>query len=92
MSTADILTTMPFANTMDAIQMAGETLLKALENSVARIEINSGAFLQFSGKHKWIESPSVVDEVWVAWDASIYPMTPSLTTLGECLGNIMACG
>ncbi|MCI2429877.1 5'-nucleotidase C-terminal domain-containing protein, partial [Candidatus Acetothermia bacterium] len=44
-----ILTVLPFANTLTTFQLKGSELLPALENSVSQVEQGSGRFLQVSG-------------------------------------------
>ncbi|MEM4382395.1 MAG: 5'-nucleotidase C-terminal domain-containing protein [Candidatus Caldarchaeum sp.] len=44
-----ILTVLPFANTLTTFQLKGSELLLALENSVSQVEQGSGRFLQVSG-------------------------------------------
>ena len=47
----DVMTMLPFRNTIQLIEMPGEGLLEMLENSVAGIGPDpSGRFLQVSGK------------------------------------------
>lgn len=51
----DLLTSMPFENSIERVTVKGADLLLALENSVARFspENMPGAFLQFSGKYSF---------------------------------------
>lgn len=44
-----ILTVLPFANTLTTFQLKGSELLLALENSVSQVEQGAGRFLQVSG-------------------------------------------
>lgn len=44
-----ILTVLPFANTLTTFRLKGSELLLALENSVSQVEQGSGRFLQVSG-------------------------------------------
>jgi 2',3'-cyclic-nucleotide 2'-phosphodiesterase (5'-nucleotidase family) len=45
----DVLTVMPFGNTMGVLDVTGEQLLKAIENGVSRVEFNDGRFPQMAG-------------------------------------------
>ena len=45
----EVLTVLPFQNTLSTFQISGETLLAALENAVSQHEDGSGRFLQVSG-------------------------------------------
>ncbi|SFS13965.1 5'-nucleotidase C-terminal domain-containing protein [Yoonia litorea] len=45
----DVLTELPFGNTTYVIEVSGQTLRDALENSVSQLEDKAGRFLQVSG-------------------------------------------
>jgi 5'-nucleotidase len=45
----EVLTVLPFQNTLSTFQISGETLLEALENAVSQHEDGSGRFLQVAG-------------------------------------------
>ncbi|WP_226779394.1 bifunctional metallophosphatase/5'-nucleotidase [Oceaniglobus trochenteri] len=45
----EILTVLPFQNTLSTFQVSGETILEALENAVSQHEEGSGRFLQVAG-------------------------------------------
>ncbi|MEN8917919.1 MAG: bifunctional metallophosphatase/5'-nucleotidase [Octadecabacter sp.] len=45
----EVLTVLPFQNTLSTFQISGETLLAALENAVSQHEDGSGRFLQVAG-------------------------------------------
>jgi len=49
-TTADLMTSMPFANTVDTVTLKGKTLRAALQHSVNGLEDKEGRFLQFSGE------------------------------------------
>lgn len=51
-SKGDVLTTLPFGNTVDVITIKGKYIRQAFEHSVAHYDLvdSSGAFLQVSGK------------------------------------------
>ncbi len=45
----EVLTVLPFQNTLSTFQVTGETLLAALENGVSQIEEGAGRFPQVAG-------------------------------------------
>ena len=45
----EVLTVLPFQNTLSTFQISGETLMEALENSASQIEDGAGRFLQVAG-------------------------------------------
>ena len=45
----DVLTVLPFSNTIEGVYLYGEHVLEMLEHSVSGVESNAGGFLQFSG-------------------------------------------
>ena len=45
----EVLTVLPFQNTLSTFEITGETLMEALENAASQIEDGSGRFLQVSG-------------------------------------------
>ena len=45
----EVLTVLPFQNTLSTFQISGATLMEALENSASQIEDGSGRFLQVAG-------------------------------------------
>lgn len=45
----DVLTVLPFQNTLSTFQITGETLLAALENGVSQVEEEAGRFPQVAG-------------------------------------------
>lgn len=45
----EVLTVLPFQNTLSTFQISGETLMAALENAVSQHEDGSGRFLQVAG-------------------------------------------
>ncbi|XP_070569172.1 snake venom 5'-nucleotidase-like [Ptychodera flava] len=49
----DVVTVLPFGNTVDIVQLKGEHLLESLEHSVSRYSplVQAGEFLQISGIH-----------------------------------------
>ena len=50
----DVLTVLPFQNTLSTFQMTGAGLMEALENSVSQVEEVQGRFLQVAGmRYTW---------------------------------------
>ncbi len=50
----DVLTVLPFQNTLSTFRMTGEGLMAALENSVSQVEEVQGRFLQVAGmRYEW---------------------------------------
>ncbi|KIN73620.1 bifunctional metallophosphatase/5'-nucleotidase [Sulfitobacter guttiformis] len=45
----DVLTVLPFQNTLSTFQVSGAVLVEALENSVSQLEEGAGRFLQVAG-------------------------------------------
>jgi 5'-nucleotidase/UDP-sugar diphosphatase len=45
----EVLTVLPFQNTLSTFEVSGETLLAALENGVSQVEEGAGRFLQVAG-------------------------------------------
>ena len=45
----DVLTVLPFQNTLSTFEVTGATLLEALENGVSQVEETAGRFLQVAG-------------------------------------------
>ncbi|WP_158515116.1 bifunctional 2',3'-cyclic-nucleotide 2'-phosphodiesterase/3'-nucleotidase [Bacillus weihaiensis] len=50
-SLGEVLTTMPFGNTLVTIDLTGEEIIQALENGVSQVELGGGRFPQVSGLH-----------------------------------------
>ncbi|HKK97776.1 MAG TPA: bifunctional metallophosphatase/5'-nucleotidase [Marivita sp.] len=48
-SMGEVLTVLPFQNTLSTFQVTGETVLAALENGVSQVEDGAGRFLQVGG-------------------------------------------
>ncbi len=72
----EVLTVLPFQNTLSTFQVTGETLIAALENGVSQVEEGSGRFPQVSGMSFTVdlsaEPGARVSEVMVG-DAPIDP-------------------
>ena len=47
----EVLTVLPFQNTLSTFQVKGATLLEALENGVSQVEEGAGRFPQVAGMH-----------------------------------------
>jgi 2',3'-cyclic-nucleotide 2'-phosphodiesterase (5'-nucleotidase family) len=47
----EVLTVMPFGNTLVTLELSGEEIIQALEHSVSRVEEEAGQFMQVSGLH-----------------------------------------
>lgn len=45
----EVLTVLPFQNTLSTFRVSGETIVAALENGVSQVEEGAGRFLQVSG-------------------------------------------
>lgn len=80
----EVLTVLPFQNTLSTFQITGATLIEALENGVSQVEEVKGRFPQVSGmKFTW--DPSVapgegrISEVMVMQDGAFVPVDPAAT-------------
>ncbi|WP_078552454.1 choice-of-anchor I family protein [Bacillus alkalicellulosilyticus] len=58
----DVLTVMPFANNLVTLDMTGDEIREALENSVSRIDEGNGRFLQVSGLRFTFDRTKPVNE------------------------------
>jgi 5'-nucleotidase len=77
----EVLTVLPFQNTLSTFQVTGEVLLAALENGVSQIEEGSGRFPQVAGM-KYTFDPaqpagSRVSDVMVAEGDGFVPLDPA---------------
>ena len=60
----DIITVLPFGNTLATMELTGEQIIKALEHSVSKAPLESGGFLHVSGmKFTYDHSQSVGNRV-----------------------------
>ncbi|MGR3759765.1 bifunctional metallophosphatase/5'-nucleotidase [Roseobacteraceae bacterium NS-SX3] len=82
----EVLTILPFQNTLSTFEIKGATLVEALENGVSQVEEVKGRFPQVAGlKFTW--DPSVapnegrVQEVMVVEGDSFVPVDPEKTYL-----------
>lgn len=77
----EVLTVLPFQNTLVTFQISGQGVIDALENGVSQVEEVKGRFPQVAGL-KFIWDPSVnpnegrVVEVMVASGAGFIPIDP----------------
>ena len=78
----EVLTVLPFQNTLATFQISGQGVIDALENSVSQVEEVAGRFAQVAGlKYTW--DPKVapnegrIVEVLVAQDGGYVPIDPA---------------
>ncbi|MCA0872442.1 5'-nucleotidase/apyrase family protein [Seohaeicola saemankumensis] len=82
----EVLTVLPFQNTLSTFEITGAGLVEALENGVSQVEEVKGRFPQVAGM-QFIWDPSVapgegrVTEVLVASDDGFVPIDPEATYL-----------
>ena len=80
----EVLTVLPFQNTLSTFQVSGQAIIDALENGVSQVEEVKGRFPQVAGL-KFVWDPSVapnegrVQEVMVMKDGEFAPIDPSAT-------------
>jgi len=81
----EVLTVLPFQNTLSTFEMTGAGLLEALENSVSQYEEKAGRFLQVAGmKYTFdIAQPvgSRISDVMVDEGGTYVPIDPAKTYL-----------
>jgi 5'-nucleotidase len=79
----EVLTVLPFQNTLSTFEATGQMLLDALENGVGQVEEGAGRFPQVAGmKFSWdpaAEPGSRVTEVMVAEGDGFVPLDPAAT-------------
>lgn len=80
----EVLTVLPFQNTLSTFEITGADLVAALENGVSQVEEVKGRFPQVAGlKFSWDGSVAAnegrVQEVQVASDAGFVPLDPAKT-------------
>ena len=80
----EVLTVLPFQNTLATFQVSGQTIVDALENGVSQVEEVKGRFPQVAGlKFTW--DPTVaanegrIQEVMVMKDGDYAPIDPAAT-------------
>ena len=76
----EVLTVLPFQNTLSTFQIKGQGLLEALENGVSQVEEGAGRFPQVAGmKFTWdpaAEPGKRIVEVMVGSDGNYMPLDP----------------
>ncbi|MEI4485876.1 bifunctional metallophosphatase/5'-nucleotidase [Frigidibacter sp. MR17.14] len=79
----DVLTVLPFQNTLATFQAKGATIVKALENGVSQYEEAAGRFAQVAGLHYTFDISKPVGErvsdVMVEKDGKWVPIDPEAT-------------
>ena len=79
----EVLTVLPFQNTLSTFEVTGAQLLEALENGVSQVEEVAGRFPQVSGmKFTWdpnAEPGSRIVEALVEVDGGFEPVDPEAT-------------
>ena len=82
-SMGEVLTVLPFQNTVATFQLKGEDIRAALENGVSQIDDGAGRFMQVSGmKYSFDRSKpagSRVTAVEVKWGDAFVPLDPAKT-------------
>ncbi|WP_424979038.1 bifunctional metallophosphatase/5'-nucleotidase [Leisingera sp. S232] len=83
-TTGEVLSILPFQNTLSTFEIDGKTLVEALENGVSQVEDVKGRFPQVAGlKFSWDASAAPnegrVQEVLVAEGAGFVPIDPAKT-------------
>ncbi|RBI87587.1 multifunctional 2',3'-cyclic-nucleotide 2'-phosphodiesterase/5'-nucleotidase/3'-nucleotidase [Rhodosalinus halophilus] len=94
-SMGEVLTVLPFQNTLATFQLEGEDVLAALENGVSQIEEGAGRFPQVAGlKYTFdasAEPGSRVSDVMVMMEGDWQPLDPE-ATYGVVSNNFMRKG
>jgi len=80
----EVLTILPFQNTLSTFQVTGQTLLDALENGVSQVEEVKGRFPQIAGMtFTWDASVAPgegrIQDVMVMKDGAMVPLDPAAT-------------
>lgn len=91
----EVLTVLPFQNTLSTFQTTGRTVLAALENGASQIEKTAGRFLQVAGL-KYTVTPGAepgkrVSDVMVAEGGAWVPLDPA-RTYGVVVNNYVRSG
>lgn len=92
----EVLTVLPFQNTLSTFQITGQTLIDALENGVSQVEEVKGRFPQISGmKFTWDSTVAPgegrIQDVMVMKDGAFVPVDPS-ATYGIVSNNFIRAG
>ena len=82
----EVLTVLPFQNTLSTFEVSGQTVIDALENGVSDVENGAGRFPQVAGmKFTWDSSKAPgegrITEVMVNDGGSFAPIDPAKTYL-----------
>ncbi len=80
----EVLTVLPFQNTLSTFQVSGQTILDALENGVSQVEEVKGRFPQVAGlKYSWdikvAAGEGRISDVMVATGDGFAPIDPAAT-------------
>ncbi len=80
----EVLTVLPFQNTLSTFQVTGQTIIDALENGVSQVEEVKGRFPQVAGlKYSWdikvAAGEGRISDVMVATDDGFAPIDPAAT-------------
>ncbi|MEL6913615.1 MAG: bifunctional metallophosphatase/5'-nucleotidase [Pseudomonadota bacterium] len=91
----EVLTVLPFQNTLATFQLSGAGVLAALENGVSRLEDGGGRFPQVAGM-KYTFDPAAevgarISDVMVEVDGAFVPLDPA-ATYGVASNNFMRGG
>ncbi len=92
----EVLTVLPFQNTLSTFQVSGQTIIDALENGVSQVEEVKGRFPQVAGlKYTWDASVAPnegrIQEVMVQEGDNFVPIDPA-KTYGVASNNFVRNG
>jgi len=92
----EVLTVLPFQNTLSTFQVSGQTILDALENGVSQVEEVKGRFPQVAGlKYSWdikvAAGEGRISDVMVATSDGFAPIDPA-ATYGVVSNNYVRSG
>jgi 5'-nucleotidase len=91
----EVITVLPFQNTLATFQLTGADVVKALENGVSQIDQGAGRFAQVAGlKYTFDQSKPVgsrVSDVQVKTGDAFAPIDPA-KTYGVATNNFMRAG
>lgn len=93
----EVLTVLPFQNTLSTFQISGATLIEALENGVSQLEDGAGRFPQVAGMSYTFdpkaEPGSRISDVMVGANRLIpkRPMAPCPTTMSAMAATATRC-
>lgn len=81
----EVLTVLPFQNTLATFEVSGTTIVEALENGVSQVEEGAGRFPQIAGlQFTWDPEAAPgerVADVWVRQGMDWAPIDPEATYL-----------